>query len=228
MPGPSLPVFIVSDVRLYRDGIVWGLAASARLQVVGTAENAPTALHRLVECAVQVVLVDMSMEGALELIRAVSLSQPDLRIVAFAVGRDDHSILACIEAGATGYVGRDGTIEDLVSTIESVSRGETRCPPRVVASLCRRVAALAGAHDVSASLVVLTQRERQIVELLDQGLSNREIATELGIELATAKNHVHHILEKLQVRRRSQVGGRLGWRKSAVAERPRGAAHRLV
>ncbi len=208
--SPSVRVFLASDVRLFRDGLVWGLAANTRLAVAGAAESAHLALSRLPDIALDVLLVDMCMAEALELIRAASLCHPHIRIVAFAVGTTDHAVLSCIEAGANGYVSRDGTIEDLVSTVESVVRGETRCSPRIVASLFRRVAVLAGEHE-AASGAVLTQREHQIVALLDQGLSNKEIASELGIELATAKNHVHNILEKLQVRRRSQVGPRLGW-----------------
>jgi len=208
-----LRVLVVSDVRLYRDGLVWSIAATARLQVQGSADSAASALERLQSTSVDVLLVDMSMEGALSLIHAVKVSQPEIYIVAYTVGLDDQSVLRCIEAGAGGYVGRDGTVEDLVATVESVARGETRCSPRLAASLFRRVASLARSEGGEAnSAVALTQRELQIVDLIDQGLSNKEIASQLGIEIATAKNHVHHILEKLQVRRRSQVGGRLGWR----------------
>jgi two-component system nitrate/nitrite response regulator NarL len=206
---PKVSVFLVSDVRLFRDGLVWGLAANTKLTVVGTAESAPLALSRLAEATSDVLLVDTCMAEALELIRAANVCHPHMKIVAFAVGGADHAVLNCIEAGSNGYVSREGTIEDLVSTVESVVRGETRCSPQVAASLFRRIAVLAGGHESRPS-VALTQRERQIVELLDQGLSNKEIASELGIELATAKNHVHNILEKLQVRRRSQVGPRLG------------------
>lgn len=205
-PHPPVRVFLASDVRVYRDG----LAASSHLHVVGAAESAPLALGRLPESAAAVLLVDMSMVDALELIRAAGICHPELRIVAFAVGPEDHDVLDCIEAGATGYVSREGSIEDLESTVESVVRGESRCSPKVAASLFRRLATLAGKQGPAAS-VVLTQREHQIVTLLDQGLSNKEIASRLGIELATAKNHVHNILEKLQVHRRYQVGSRLGW-----------------
>jgi DNA-binding NarL/FixJ family response regulator len=210
----TVRVLLASDVRLFRDGLVWGLAANTRLAVVGAAESAPLALSHMADTALDVLLVDMCMAEALGLIRAASVCHPNIKIVSFAVGATDHAVLSCIEAGANGYVSRDGTIEDLVSTVESVVRGETRCSPRVAASLFRRVAALAGEQEAPPG-AVLTQREHQIVELLNRGLSNKEIAAELGIELATAKNHVHNILEKLQVRRRSQVGSRLGWHAQA-------------
>lgn len=209
MPGTR--VLVVSDVRLYRDGLVWSIAATARLLVEGSADSGPAALDRLEQSRVDVLLVDMSMEGALKLIHAVKVAHPEVHIVAYTVGLDDQSVLRCIEAGAAGYVSRDATVDDLVSTVESVVRGEAHCSPRLAASLFRRVATLAQTEQPGDAAPALTQRELQIVELLDRGLSNKEIATQLGIELATAKNHVHHILEKLQIQRRSQVGRRLGW-----------------
>jgi len=218
MPPAPIRVLLVSDVRLYRDGLVWGLAASGRLQVVAAVDRAPLALERVAD-SIEVMLVDMSMAEARALIRAARVAQPDTFIVAFTVGMEDHAALECIEAGAHGYVSRNGTIEDLMTTVESVVRGEARCSPGLAASLFRRVAALASENEGACSLRLLTERERQIVELLAQGLSNREIAERLGIEPATAKNHVHHILEKLQIRRRSQVGSRLGWRGETA---PRG------
>ena len=217
----GLRVLIASDVRLYRDGLVWSLAASARLRVEGSADSGPAALARLEGSTLNVLLVDMSMEGAINLIHAASVSYPEVHIVAYTVGMDDQSVLHCIEAGAKGYVNRDATVDELVSTVESVARGESPCSPKLAASLFRRVAALAQSDAGAAAAPVLTQREAQIVELLDRGLSNKEIASHLGIELATAKNHVHHILEKLQVRRRSQVGGRLGWRHRTGPSLPR-------
>jgi len=208
-------VLVASDVRLYRDGLVWSIAATARIQVEGSADSGPSALARLEGSRVNVLLVDMSMEGALKLIHAVRVSYPDVHIVAYTVGMDDQSVLQCIEAGAVGYVSRDATVDELVATVESVARGEARCSPRLAASLFRRVASLAGTEQAVDEPAALTQRELQIVQLLDRGLSNREIASELGIEVATAKNHVHHILEKLRISRRSQVARRLGWvRKS--------------
>ena len=203
--SPPIRVLLVSDVRLYRDGLVWGLTAAGRLQVVAAVERPVIALERLAEPGIDVLLVDMSMTGARDLISATRVAHPDTFIIAFTVGMEENAVLDCIEAGAHGYVSRNGTVEDLTTTVESVVRGEARCPPRLAATLFRRVAALASGNDSTTSFLALTQRERQIVDLLDEGLSNREIAGRLGIELATAKNHVHNILEKLHLRRRGQI-----------------------
>ncbi len=226
--GPSftlIRVILVSDVRLCRDGLVWGLSAGGRFHVVAAVEQPATALERLEASRAEVMLVDMSMASAKELIRAVRVAHSSIFIVAFTVGMDDSAVLECIEAGAHGYVSRNGTVDDLTTTVESVVRGEAQCPPRLAATLFRRVAALANANDGASAFLALTQRERQIVKLLEEGFSNREIASRLGIELATTKNHVHNILEKLHVRRRSQIRSQLNWRANGDPAWPQLATH---
>jgi two-component system, NarL family, nitrate/nitrite response regulator NarL len=106
-----------------------------------------------------------------------------------------------------GFVGRDGTLAELATAVERALAGEVRCSPKLAALLCERVAALAGRMgDVPSGL---TRRERQIADLVADGLSNKEIAIELRIGPATVKNHIHNILEKLHVPRRGAIGSRL-------------------
>ena len=109
----------------------------------------------------------------------------------------------------SGYVSREDSLDDLVAVVESVGRGELLCSPRVAASLLRRVASRAGTRWDSAPTHHLTAREAQIGQLIQEGLSNKEIASRLGIEVTTAKNHVHNLLEKLQVHRRAEAVARL-------------------
>ncbi|HEX7241600.1 MAG TPA: response regulator transcription factor, partial [Longimicrobiaceae bacterium] len=110
-------------------------------------------------------------------------------------------VLACAEAGVSGYVSRGASLDDLVGALRSVARGELVCSPHIAGSLFRRVAALSERREASPA-AVLTPREREILGLIDQGLSNKEISRRLRIELSTVKNHVHNLLEKLQVSRR--------------------------
>jgi len=107
-------------------------------------------------------------------------------------------------------VPRAASVEDLVAALESVGRGELLCSAQTAAALLRRVAALAAGRSAPAQpLSNLTRREREIGGLLEAGLSNKDIAVQLGIEVATVKNHVHNVLEKLQVHRRGQAAARL-------------------
>ena len=106
-----------------------------------------------------------------------------------------------------GYVGRGDSLEDLVAAVESAARGELHCSPKIAGSLVRRVAILAAGRAVVSLQGRLTSREREIARFLEKGLSNKEIATALCIEVATVKNHVHNLLEKLNVHRRTHVAG---------------------
>src|SRR6185436_13278348 len=141
----------------------------------------------------------MSARGSLDAIRRVSASSARARIVAFAVEETERDVLLCAEAGAAGYVACDGTMDDLVNTIHSVARGELLCSPRIAATLFRALHAQGSRPDGDRLALTLTAREREIAPLIDRGLSNKEIAAHLRIEVATVKNHVHNLLEKLQV-----------------------------
>jgi DNA-binding NarL/FixJ family response regulator len=129
--------------------------------------------------------------------------------VALGISNVESEVLAYVEAGIAGYVPRDGSLEDLAAVVDSVARDESVVTPRVAASLMRRVKALASDRAPSARNATLTAREGEIAYLIEQGKSNKEIAVLLNIEVATVKNHVHNILEKLHINRRGQVSGNL-------------------
>lgn len=162
-------------------------------------------LADLTVLAPNVVLLDMETRDSSAIIRDLKHSAPHVPIVAVGVSDADAHVLACMEAGADGYVDREGSLETLIAAIESAARGELHCSPRVAGGLLRRLAALACAREPIAPAGQLTVREGQIVQLIVQNLSNKEIASRLGIEVATVKNHVHNLLEKLNVRRRVDV-----------------------
>jgi DNA-binding NarL/FixJ family response regulator len=198
-------VFVVADIRLYREGLAQLLARERRFSIVGSAARQDEALTRLLDAQPEIVLLDMAMAGSVGSIRAIIEGAPHVKVVALAVAETDHDILACAEAGVAGYVSRDGSISDLIATIDSVVRGEALCSPRVAATLLQRVATLAAEHRTAATGASLTPRQREIVELIGQGLSNKEIARRLCIELSTVKNHVHSTLEKLGTHRRAEA-----------------------
>ncbi len=104
---------------------------------------------------------------------------------------------------------REASLEELVEVVESVARGESLLAPRIGALLLRRVAEAAGHKRAPTAAGRLTPRELQVVGLIDEGLSNKQIAARLSIELATVKNHVHSILEKLEVERRAEAAARV-------------------
>lgn len=213
-------VVIVSSIRLYREGLAEVVARETRLTVAGTFGDEPDNVQRLAELAADVVLVDLGTPDGLDFLHAVAQRHPHVKLVALGLPETEKHVVACAEAGAAGYVPREATLEDLIAAIRAAERGEASCSPRMAAGLFRRLARWARSDPTGAPesrMHLLTRREHEVVGLIGEGLSNKEIAKRLGIELATVKNHVHNLLEKLRVRRRGEAAARLrrprvGWR----------------
>jgi DNA-binding NarL/FixJ family response regulator len=211
-------VLIVSDIRLYREGLAQ-VVDRGTLHVAGAFATVADALGQLSEQPPDVVLLDMANPNALAGIRSARARLPSAKIVALGVARHDGDLIACAEAGIAGYIFRDASLDELMATVESAARGELRCSPDVAATLLRRIARLSG--DSSTSFESrLTRREREIVSLVDQGLTNKEIAARLYIEIATVKNHIHNILEKLGVRTRAEAAATLRRARRGVERVP--------
>lgn len=206
-PIPEVRGMVAAAVRLYRDGLAQSL--SAAMLVVSVTADAPTTLREAVRLTPDVLLLDASMPGALALVNAMAESAPATRVVAFAVDDGlEAEVLACAEAGVAGWVGRDASADDVVEAVLRAARGELLCSARTAAMLSRRLAVLARERRAPAPspAVQLTPREAEVGELLCRGASNKQIARTLGLQLATVKNHVHNILEKLEVRSRAEAG----------------------
>jgi DNA-binding NarL/FixJ family response regulator len=195
---------VVSDIRLYRDGLAELLDRESALHVVGSAASVPAALILGAAHLPGVILVDMALSEPLAAVAILAAAVPGARIIAVTVPEREADVLACIEAGAFGYVSREASLQELVRAVISAANGETLCSPRIAAVLVRRVAVLAASR-VSDQSAHLTPREQQVVALIVDGLSNRQIARRLSIEIATVKNHVHNILGKLAARSRKEV-----------------------
>jgi len=208
-------VAIVADIRLYREGLARVLERQPNISVVATAATSDGSLAPLLQLGPDVILIDKAMPDSLAAMRRVAVAAPGAKVVSLSVregegeGEDDRDVLASAEAGAIAYVPREASLEDLVAVIECAVRGEAVCSPRVAGALLRRIAALATDGRSDRVPARLTKREREIMGLIDEGLSNKEIAKRLRIEVATVKNHVHNILEKLQVHRRGEAAARL-------------------
>jgi len=210
VPGAPtrLRLVVASDVRLLRDGLTSALAMYDGVDVVATAPDAERVVAMLARLHPDVLLLDMALPRALAVVREVTTSASPTRILAFAVDDVDDEVLACVEAGAAGYVPRDASIDDLIAALGRLGRDEAVCSPRTTASLFRRLASLGREQRGAPDLDALTRREREILTLVERDLSNKEIARILGVELATVKNHVHNLLRKLNVARRAEAARR--------------------
>jgi two-component system, NarL family, nitrate/nitrite response regulator NarL len=208
-PVYSIGVLVIADVRLYREGLAGSLSSRPHIRVVGTSASHADARERVRELQPDVVVLDMATGESLDLIRDLRGEAVPPKILAFAVEEVASDILECAEAGASGYVTADASIEDLVSAIQRIAREELVCSPRIAAKLFGRVAERAYDWVTDPSRAKsMTSRERQVLECICQGHSNKEIAKELNIAEPTVKNHVHHLLEKLEVATRAQAAAR--------------------
>jgi two-component system nitrate/nitrite response regulator NarL len=220
-----LRLLIVSEVSLYREALALGLDRWDGLAVVGRTGSWREALPLIDDRRVDLVVLDLPSSSAVAPVAGIRAASRNVHVVALCAGEEDD-ILTWAEAGVDGFATRHQSVNELAEVLRSVSRGEIPCSPRVAGTLLRRVGTLAasrnghGAHD-------LTVRELEILELIDQGLSNKEIARRLCIELPTVKNHVHNILGKLNASRRGEAaaivrGGRTP--DAAPPVRPRASA----
>jgi two-component system nitrate/nitrite response regulator NarL len=197
-------VLIGSDIRIYREGLVEALSRVDQLQVEDAIGSVDDLVTRAAQMQPLIVVLDASMPGGYSAIRTIRAAAPESRVLALGVEETDSNVLSLIDAGIHGYVSKDASLHELLRAIDTVARGEVACPRRIVASLFREIARRRPEIN-GGGIVRLTSRERQILELIDQRLSNKQIARALHISLSTVKNHVHNILAKQQVHRRVDV-----------------------
>jgi DNA-binding NarL/FixJ family response regulator len=206
--SPGLDVLLVDDSELYRETLAGVLRPELGHGTVMTAADLHEALGWADTSCPDVVLVNMATAHSVGVLRAIVAAVPDAPVVAIGIPEADEQVIACAEAGAAGFLFRRQPLATLLAVMQAVTSGEFPGSPRTTATLLRRVAALAAERHVHRG-DRLTPRERQVVRLIDEGLSNKEIARRLSIEIRTVKNHVHNILEKLQVRRRGEAAARM-------------------
>ena len=207
--GPEkdgIRVAIAVEVRFYRDDIA-DILMRHGLKVVASVATGDRVVSSIAEADPHVLLIDTALRGGIDAVAMLSSRYPGMKIVAIGLQETVENVLKWGEAGAAGYVTQESSGNELVAIIQEVVRNELRCGSHIAAGMIRRLGHLArtARGALAASDPPLTPRQTQILSLIEQGLSNKEIARKLGIELATAKTHVHNVLEKLNVRGRGQA-----------------------
>ena len=200
-----ISIALLGDVRLNREALAALLSRDGRVEVAASSATSD-GLPREV-ASVDVIVVDTAAHAMSQQLRDVMDNAP-APVVALGAPDDEQDVIRFAELGVVGFVEREAELDELVASVVSAARGEASFPPRIATTLLRRISSR-GARAASPEQASLTARERQIVQLIAEGLSNKEIGTQLFIEVATVKNHVHNILEKLQVKRRDHAVARL-------------------
>ncbi len=203
----STGVLVVDDHPVFRDGLAASLGALPDLRVVGVAADGPEAVEFVAEHEVDVVLMDLnlpSMSGVEATARICALPAPPAVLVVTMVD-DDDTVLAAMRAGARGYVLKGSTGDEIGAAVRTVAAGGAVFGAGVAARVLAATATPLAARSATAGVPGLTEREREVLELLGQGRSNHQIARTLGLSVKTVQNYVSRILDKLQVSDRTQA-----------------------
>ncbi len=203
-------VLLADDQALFREALATLLAVHEDVEVVGEAGNGDEALRKAAELAPDVVLMDLRMPvlDGIAATRRLRVEQPDVRVIALTTFDDDEDVFAALRAGAVGYLLKDVSSARLVEAVHAAARGESVLQPSVAAKVVARFAQLpdtASAQRPQPLVVPLSDRELEVVRLLADGRSNREIAADLFLAEGTVKNHVTNVLSKLGARDRTQA-----------------------
>jgi DNA-binding NarL/FixJ family response regulator len=207
MTDDPVRVLLVDDDDLMRAGLRSVLSSDDTIEVAGEAGDGGEALDRVRETQPHVVLMDIRMPGVdgISATREVLAGAPDVKVVVLTTFEDDDYIFDALSAGASGFLLKRTKPEELISAIHAVADGDSLLSPSVTRRVIDRMATQPVAGLSGARLEKLTPREREVLELIGRGLSNREIAESFVIEESTVKTHVKRILTKLELRDRVQA-----------------------
>jgi DNA-binding NarL/FixJ family response regulator len=215
----SINILLVNEIRLMGNVISAALEDEPDIHVVASVTDIEEALKIVEENAVDVALVSTRLpdQGALKLTQAITELAPATKVLALGMTEEKKRVLRYVEAGAAGYVLKDDSLDDMIDTIRAAEEGEVFVSPKIAAAMMERLSDLAQMFsDVESSVTDdadLTARELEVLELIGEGLTNQQISERLVIEVGTVKNHVHSILEKLNVSTRGEAAAYLAFIK---------------
>lgn len=212
-------LLLVNETRLMGNIIAAALEGETDIHVLACVTNIDDAMQVVREKDVDVALVSTRLpdQGALKLTHAITEFTPSTKVLALGLTEERQNVLRYVEAGATGYVLKDDSLEGLIETVRAAREGKVFVSPKIAAALMERLSNLARLFsDVENSITdttQLTSRELEVLKLIGEGQTNQQIAEHLIIEVGTVKNHVHNILDKLHVSSRGEAAAYLAFIK---------------
>jgi len=207
----KIRVLILHEVRVLQEGLASLLRRTPGFKVTTLIPQEIDYKEEQKDGKVDVVLavsgLFVNANTAADQIQSIKNEFPDAKVLILGVSGTEYEILEFIEAGASGYILPDSSLENMIETIRAVYRGKAMCSPDILPLLFERVASLRTQLQTVQNnhLASLTQRELEVLQLVNDGMSNKEIAARFQLELQTVKNHVHNILEKLRVKNRREA-----------------------
>jgi DNA-binding NarL/FixJ family response regulator len=207
--GETISLVLVDDNRLLREGLARLIREQKDFRILAASADAEEAMVKVREAKPDVVLLDFGLEGhdSLALTATVHRDVPEAKVIMLGLLPIEEDIASFVRAGASGFIMRDATFDDFVRTIRSVVAGMVVLPVQLTGSLFNQIAHQAVRRGVPRELeaIRLTQREREVIDLIGKGLANKDIAAHLHIAIHTVKSHVHNVLEKLALHSRLEV-----------------------
>ncbi|HEX2962481.1 MAG: LuxR C-terminal-related transcriptional regulator [Bacteroidota bacterium] len=203
-------IFVIEDNRLLRDGICAILKKQSDMSVAAAVGNGENILAMMDSFLPEVVLLDLGLrsQNSLEVVKTIKKHSPEVKIIVMDIIPLENDVFEFVQAGATGFILKDADITEFIKTIRSVLKGERILPPNLTGSLFSQIVEHA-MNGSKPSLIVesvrMTKRERQVILLIADGFTNKEIAQKLHLSTYTVKSHVHNILEKLSLHTRVQI-----------------------
>ncbi|MEP6697588.1 MAG: response regulator transcription factor [Pseudonocardiales bacterium] len=202
-------VLVVDDHALFRRGLEMVLEQEPDIEVVGEAGDGAQAVQKSIETAPDIVLMDVRMPkgSGIEACRAIKEAVPSAKIIMLTISDEELDLYEAIKAGATGYLLKEISIEEVASAIRAVQNGQSLISPSMASKLLTEFAIMVKRGDEKEQVPTprLTDREMEVLRLVARGMNNRDIAKDLFISENTVKNHVRNILEKLQLHSRMEA-----------------------
>jgi two-component system NarL family response regulator len=202
-------ILVIEDNRVLRDGITAMLNGQPDMRVAATIGSGNNILLKASQTKPHVILMDMGLKNFKEssVVESISKKMPEAKVIGMGFIPSQSDIVEFVGAGASGFILKDATVKEFLGTIRSVAQGVKVLPPSLTGSLFSHVVefALKNRNGKITNAVQMTKREREIIVLIADGLSNKEIARQLNIATHTVKSHVHNIMEKLALHTRLQI-----------------------
>jgi two-component system response regulator DegU len=206
----KIRIILIEDNRLLREGINGMLKKEPDINVVATFGDGNFVPDKISELKPNVVLLDLGLpnQNSLGFVKSLKDENQDIKVIVMDLVPIQEDILRFVEAGVSGFILKDATIAEFTKTIRSVAGGEKVLPSTMAGSLFSQIIDH-GVKELGPSKLIqsvqMTKREREVVEMIAEGLANKEIAYKLNLSIYTVKSHVHNILEKMALNTRVQI-----------------------
>jgi len=205
----KIRLLLIEDNRLLRDGILSILKLYKDIVIITPSGNSKNTLLKIHKLKPNVVLLDLGLrsQNSLQVVGIVKKELPQAKIIVMDLAPVQADILQYVKAGANGFILKDASLDDFLITIRTVAEGKTVLPPLLVNSLFSQIVEYAVGNGKSKLIaaVRMTKREKEVIRLLGEGLSNKEIAQKIHVSIYTVKSHIHNVMEKLALHTRLEI-----------------------